>query len=346
MSRSAPHLAIDILTGPPGPASGAHTLGKPTSTIERAGMAPDGPAPPLPAASEPVPDARSHPADPSGAPARTATSRRNPLLALIHDETDHSVLGTVMAGMAGALSHGQLALVLQPLLADTAATRLREFLRRYRPAGVVLLPPLCARDDLVAVCAAAQIPCVRLGVIDGGAGMACDQRRAAGALVAWLIEQGHSRIGFVAGPEGSASAQQRELGYMDAMADNGLDRGPALIVPGDHSFESGIEAGRLLLELSPRPSAIVASNDEMAVGVLHAAAQMGVSVPTELSVAGFDDTPLAARSLPPLTTVHLPWEQMAREAVRQIITGQAVVSALTGFSTRLVVRDSVQPPSP
>lgn len=306
------------------------------SLLERAGIAP---AETLNAAAPHTP----LPNDPPLRTARVPAQRRNPLVALVHDGSAGAILDLVRDGMTAAVADSELALVLQSLPDEGCAPRLREFLRRYRPAGVVLLPPLCEREDLAVVCGVAQVPCVRLGPVSGQPGLACDERRAAADLVAWLVGQGHVRIGLVAGPETSPSARQRELGYLDAMADSGLDRGPALIVPGDDSFESGIEAGRLLLEISPRPTAIVAGNDEMAVGVLHAAAQAGVQVPSQLSVAGFDDTPLAVRALPALTSMRVPWGAMGAEAVRRIAAGAAPVP-MAGFASELVARASVQPP--
>ncbi|MCJ2188510.1 LacI family DNA-binding transcriptional regulator [Novosphingobium beihaiensis] len=277
------------------------------------------------------------------AQARALALQRNFLAALIHDNSDRGVFELVEAGMTEALEGSELALVLQPLPPGDAAARLRSFLDRLRPAGVVLLPPLSEREDLADICAQAQIRCVRLGRVRGENGLACDDRSAMATLVTWLVRIGHSRIGLVGGPESSLTAQQRELGYLDAMADHGLDRGPSLIVSGDNTFESGISAGRLLLEVSPRPTAIVACNDEMANGVLHAAAQAGVSVPGELSVVGFDDTALAARTLPPLTSMHVPWTAIAREAVARIMSGTPQTQTAGGFETDLIIRDSVAP---
>jgi LacI family transcriptional regulator len=101
--------------------------------------------------------------------------------------------------------------------------------------------------------------------------VAANDREAAAAAVGYLIALGHRRIGVVGGPDEAGPAQERELGYLDAMADHDLDRGPALIANGDFSLESGVSAGNLLLEVSPRPTAIFAATDGMAAGVLHAA---------------------------------------------------------------------------
>lgn len=276
------------------------------------------------------------------AQARALALQRNFLVALVHDNSDRGVLELVETGMAEALAGSELALVLQPLVPREAAMRLRAFLDRLRPAGVVLLPPLSEREDLADICAEAQVRCVRLGRVRGEHGLASDDRGAMARLVSWLVRLGHQRIGFVGGPESSLTAQQRELGYLDAMADHGFDRGPSLIVAGDNSFESGISAGRLLLEVSPRPSVIVACNDEMAAGVLSAAAQAGVQVPSALSVVGFDNAPLAARTLPALTSMNVPWAEMAQEAVTRITSDTDERDSIVPFATELVIRDSVE----
>ena len=91
----------------------------------------------------------------------------------------------------------------------------------------------------------------------------------------------------------------------------------SLIAEGNYTFESGIAAAEKLLDLSPRPTAIFASNDEMAAGVVHAARERGIVVPEDLSVIGFDDTPIAAHIWPPLTTVRWPIVSMARSAALQ-----------------------------
>lgn len=277
------------------------------------------------------------------AQARALALQRNFLIALVHDNSDRGVLELVERGMVKALENSEFALVLQPLARHDAAARLRAFLDRLRPTGVILLPPLSEREDIAAACAQAQVRCVRLGRVRGNHGMACDDRSAMARLIGWLVKLGHHRIGLVGGPETSLTAQQRELGYLDAMADHGLDRGPSLIVAGDNSFESGMSSGRLLLEVSPRPTAIIACNDEMAAGVLHAAVQARVAVPSALSVVGFDDAPLASRTLPALTSMKVPWSEMAHDAAASIIAGTPLSEMAPTFDVELIIRDSVEP---
>jgi len=264
------------------------------------------------------------------AQARGLALQRNFLVALVHDGSDLSVTPLIIEGMVEALAGGDYALVVH---AASSLDELKAFLARHRPAGVVLAPPLSEREELAQTCAAARTSCQRLGSGTDSDVPAVDERVAMARLVDWLVAQGHRRIGLVAGPDASLSAQQRELGYLDAMAEHGLDRGPALIEAGDHSFRSGIAAGLLLLEVSPRPTAIIACNDEMALGVLHAAAQSGIAVPDALAVSGFDDTPLAVRALPPLTSVRVPWREMACLAARRLTDpaseGAASVAPIT-----------------
>lgn len=239
-----------------------------------------------------------------------------PVVLLLHDGRNGDVLDLVESGLAAGIEDSHL-IARHRFAPDMTAGAFTRFLERHRPACVVLVPPLSGSEDLATLCTRAHVRCLRLGVTGD---LGCEERRAAAIAVARLVAAGHARIGLVSGAEGSPSAQQRELGYLDAMAEYGLDRGPALIVPGDDTFESGIEAGQLLLEISPRPTAILACNDAMALGVLHAAARSGIAVPEALAVVGFDDTPLARRALPALSSVHVPWERIGREAARRVLS--------------------------
>lgn len=318
----------------------AETPPRTATAIERAGYTPDLPVP-LPRqarsrqARTPPRQGEPAPGDPGRDPHRQVDRT---LIALVHDGRNRDILDAVEAGLGEQLHGGDRLLVLHGLPPGEEAGSLAYFLDRHRPEAVVLMPSLADREDLAALCARAQVGCQRLGSA-GSPG--CDERRAAASAVRQLIALGHARIGLVAGPDGSASARNRELGYLDAMAEHGLDRGPALIVPGDDTFASGIEAGRLLLEISPRPTAILACNDEMAAGVLHAADQAGVAVPAALSVVGFDDTPLARRTLPTLASVSLPWAHVGQDAARRIVTGQPLPGE--GFDAALILRDSLKP---
>ena len=118
---------------------------------------------------------------------------------------------------------------------------------------------------------------------------------------------------------------------------------------GNYTFETGVTAANRLFDLSPRPTAIFASNDEMAAGVVFAARERGITVPDDLSVIGFDDTPIAAHIWPPLTTVRWPIVSMARAAARKlvgdIVGGEAAEPQPSELPSTLVKRASVGPPA-
>jgi LacI family transcriptional regulator len=149
--------------------------------------------------------------------------------------------------------------------------------------------------------------------------VAIDEQAATFEMTMHLIGRGHSRIGFVRGIRGSRVSEEREKGYRAAMAGQGLAIDPAWVVQGEFTFLSGRQCGEQLLAQAPRVTAIFASNDDMAVGVMHAANAAGIRVPDEISIVGFDDTELARFSWPPLTTIRQPLEQMAHTAVEQLI---------------------------
>jgi LacI family transcriptional regulator len=224
----------------------------------------------------------------------------------------------------------------------------RTFLERQRPYGVVILPPLSENDALARLCDELGCRYVRMGsaeLDDADHMVASNDREAVTEAVQFLYTQGHKLIGLIAGPHGFRSAAERRRGFEDALASASLKLPRSLIAQGNYTFESGIAAAEKLLDLSPRPTAIFSSNDEMAAGVIHAARERGIAVPEELSVIGFDDTPIASHIWPPLTTVRWPIVSMARSAALKLLGTQsgagAEVAEPSLFLSRLVKRGSV-----
>jgi LacI family transcriptional regulator len=278
--------------------------------------------------------------------ARALATGRNFLIALVHDGGNPQLALLAQQGVLDALGDSEYALIVRQVDRRGRRQDLRQFLETQRPAGVLLLPGIAEDEAVVQVCRHSGCAYVRMGatMLDEPTRLvASDDRAAAASAIGYLIALGHKRIGIVAGPDEAGPAQQRELGYLDAMADHDLDRGAALIANGDYSFESGVAAGALLLEVSPRPTAIFAANDAMAAGVIHAAKAKGIAVPDDLSVIGFEDTMLAAQLWPPLTTVHVPVAAMARAAAFKLIYPEAAASQPTQFALELVPRASAAP---
>jgi LacI family transcriptional regulator len=172
----------------------------------------------------------------------------------------------------------------------------------------------------------------------------------AGAIAATehLLSLGHRRIGFLAGRPDLESARQREQGYRDALAAAGIAVDPDLIRVGGYELELSEEPARELLTLADRPTAVFAANDLSGIQTLHVAASLGLSVPGELSVIGFDNIPESAVVTPPLTTIDQSIQEMGRQAVEllvELIEGTAPDEPRQiTLPTRLVVRQSTGPP--
>jgi LacI family transcriptional regulator len=176
-----------------------------------------------------------------------------------------------------------------------------------------------------------------------------DNRDGARQATAHLLELGHERIGFVAGPPKLRTSTERLAGHRDALEAAGLALDPSLVAPGHFSEEGGAEATRLLLERDPRVSAIFAANDAMALGALQAITARGLRVPDEVSLVGFDDVSYVRWLDPPLTTVRVPMRELGRRAVTRLLT---FLRDEDGIQARrvnvhpleLVVRQSTAPP--
>lgn len=165
----------------------------------------------------------------------------------------------------------------------------------------------------------------------------------------YLIELGHRRIAMLAGRPDLQSAQLRELGYRQAMADAGIPIDESLIQVGAYDPLVAVEPARQLLTRPDRPTAIFAANDLSAIATVDVARELGLRVPDDLSVVGFDNIPDSALSSPPLTTVDQPIREMGRCAVDvliKLIRDQPVETTHITLATRLVVRQSTRPASP
>lgn len=285
--------------------------------------------------------------------ARALALRRNFLVGLIHDNPNAQMVLNVQQGILDALQGTEFELVVRPVDRRSSAMLddVRGFLERQRLFGVVILPPISENDALARLCEEVGCRYTRMGsaeLDDEDHMVASNDREAVREATAHLIEQGHRLIALVEGPDGFRSAAERRLGFEDALAAAGIKLPRSLIEGGNYTFESGISAANRLLDLSPRPTAIFASNDEMAAGVVHAARHRGVSVPEDLSVIGFDDTAIAAHIWPPLTTVRWPIISMARSAalklVGDIVNPDTETDEPSMFLSTLVRRASVAPP--
>lgn len=190
------------------------------------------------------------------------------------------------------------------------------------PDGVILLPPLCDQPWLLDLLETRGVPHVRLlpgAQPDRGLSMAINDLAAARAMTQHLLDLGHRHIGFIDGPPDHLAASARRTGFAVAMA--GCDGAVASHDAGTFFMASGEAAATRLLSLPRRPTAIFAANDSMAAGAIRAAHSLGLRVPGDVSIAGFDDSALAQLTLPALTTMRQPVRDMARRAVGMLVAG-------------------------
>ncbi|MGI8969071.1 MAG: LacI family DNA-binding transcriptional regulator [Chloroflexota bacterium] len=163
----------------------------------------------------------------------------------------------------------------------------------------------------------------------------------------YLIGLGHRHIAAITGPTHWAASADRLAGYRSALSGAGISIVESLIQEADFRREGGYQAARGVLAHAPRPTALFCFNDHMAVGALRAAWELGIAVPDDLSIIGFDDVQLASAVSPRLTTIRQPLQEMGSVAVSQLyrlLDGLMIESAQVHLSTRIVVRESTAPP--
>jgi LacI family transcriptional regulator len=162
-----------------------------------------------------------------------------------------------------------------------------------------------------------------------------------------LLELGHRRIAYIRGEDDHESTERRYRGYADALLVAGIRPDPALVAPSGFNRQGGAHAATRLLAATPRPTAIVAGADPIALGAIDAARALGLSIPDDVSVVGFDDLPQAAHSDPPLTTVRQPLHDMGRAGTRallSLIANQPLATDGIRLPTTLIVRATTAPP--
>lgn len=281
--------------------------------------------------------------------ARALALRRNFLLGLLHDNPNAQTVLNFQEGVLDAIRDTEFALVVRPVdrHSPDMIEDIRHFLEQQRLYGVLILPPISENDDLAALCREVGCGYVRMGsaALDDAEHMvASNDREMVERAVDYLVEAGHRRIAIIQGPEGFRSAHERREGFLAAMSKHGLKVPEGAMAQGNYRFNSGVAAAESLLDNPDRPTAIFASNDEMAAGALHAARNRGLEVPADLSIVGFDDSPIAAHIWPPMTTVGWPIREMGKAAALKLVAPDDEGAQDFRFPARLVLRHSVGPP--
>jgi LacI family transcriptional regulator len=258
--------------------------------------------------------------------ARSLAGNRSFLVAMLYDNNDNpasTYLAEIQDGVLEACDAHRYNMMVRPLRmrGDDFVRRLDAVISDHHPDGIVLTPPITDYAPLLKRLRERNVPYASVSPMqrNGVIGVTMDEQGAARAIVEHLLALGHRRIAHVIGIADHGASGWRLAGYREAMAAAGLPEDPALVVQGAFTFGSGVAAARELFALEQRPTAVFAANDDMATGVMWAAGEYGLKVPHDLSVCGFDDTPLARQLWPALTTVQQPSREMGKIAATQLL---------------------------
>lgn len=283
--------------------------------------------------------------------ARALARRKSFLIGLVYDNPSPQYVVNMQHGILDALEGSDFQLVLHPCdrTKPDHVARVQSFIQQHKPYGLILPPSVSEDEPLAQALKDADVAYVRIASVsldlpsrmirtldaDGGA--------EAGRHLAAL---GHTRIGHIHGPATFRSTHERRAGFEGALAEAGLKLDPAYAVSGSYTFDGGVIAAEHLLAQTPRPAAIFAGNDEMATGAYVAVRKAGLRIPEDVSIIGFDDTPIAGRLWPPMTTVRLPIREMGQAAAMLLIQTSNGIAAkhLISFSPEIIVRDSTARP--
>ncbi len=273
-----------------------------------------------------------------------------PRIGLLYANPSAGYLGELLLGALEAAGRAGAQLVVERTPLDVEPEALAARIGHAWDA-VIAPPPLSDRADVRAMAHANALPAAFLSAgAEPGAGydVRIDDRAAAREGTAHLIGLGHRAIAFIIGHPNQAVSALRLEGYRDAMREAGLGTRGDWIAQGAFTTRSGVDAAARLLDGDHRPTAVFASNDDMAAGVLAEAARRGLSAPGDLSVMGFDDSPLATTVWPPLTTIEQPVAAMADEAVTWLLAAlprreASLAPSETRLAHRIIVRESTGP---
>ncbi len=284
--------------------------------------------------------------------ARGLATSKSYLIALIYDNASPNYISHLQLGAIDACRDAGYHLVVQPLSLKAEWSRevkiihTRSILDRLPVDGVILTPPLGDSEAVLQTLSELNVKAIRISPSVRGdqpfIGM--DDEMAAYKMTRHLIESGHKKIGFIRGHIDHSATPLRHSGFVRAMDEAGFNVPDKFIVQGDFTFASGAVSARQILNLpnAERPTAIFASNDDMAAAVISVASEIGIKVPRDLSVCGFDDTPLARVIWPALTTIRQPIFKMGYQAAKQLVkhaSEDVEMGQILDFE--IMIRDSV-----
>ncbi|WP_370339593.1 LacI family DNA-binding transcriptional regulator [Parvularcula marina] len=283
--------------------------------------------------------------------ARGLAGGKSLLIGLIYNNPSTNYLGEVLFGAINACGEQGHHLLVEDYLVDYESLSVSALANRFRESGVdglIVVPPCGEVPKIARALKESGVHCVNISGSSSDSDtqfVAINEAGAAGLMTSYLLEKGHRKIGFITGDMTHVSSGERQRGFIETLKANGIKPNPDYIVEGAFTYRSGMEGAQQLLGLKDPPTAIFASNDDMAAGVISAVQQLGLQVPSDISVAGFDDTAIARTIWPGLTTVRQPISEMASQAVTLFSNREAAGDANGSvLDVTLTIRDSVVAP--
>lgn len=258
--------------------------------------------------------------------ARSLAGTRSYLVSLLYDDPDlyenpsSNYIVNIQQGALRVCKSENYDLVIHPCnyMSTNLNAEISTLISHSKIDGFILTPPLADQKSLLSTISKTGTPTVLISpgkIEESQSVVTTNDRDACEEMTSYLVSLGHTRIAFITGNRDHEALERRFSGYKDGLQKAGLTYRKRLVMEGDNSFGSGEECARKLLQSKNPPTAIFACNDDMATGVIRVAHQLGVNIPQELSVAGFDDIPLARQVYPALTTIRQPVRSMAEAAV-------------------------------
>ncbi|MBR0552518.1 LacI family DNA-binding transcriptional regulator [Stakelama marina] len=243
-------------------------------------------------------------------------------IALLYSNPSAGYLSEVLVGSLDQARSSDAQLIVEKCDPGEHEIEVAKHLIKGGIDAIILPSPLCDSQELIAAIRAEDVPPVLIGSgnpADDIDAVCIDEVSAARTMTRHLLSLGHRRIGFIIGNPAQSISAQRLEGYLSALEAAGIPRDDALIAQGMFSYRSGLDAAEKLLEADDPPTAIFASNDDMAAATVAMAHRHHLDVPGDLTVCGFDDTTLATAIWPELTTIRQPIADMARAAIELMV---------------------------
>lgn len=251
------------------------------------------------------------------AAARSLAGGQQCRIALLYANPSAAYLSEFLMGSLAQASLIDAQLIVEQCDLSQHPEELVRRLAGHRVDAVLLPPPLCDDEALLAALHEAGLPMAQIATgqpVPFAHALTIGDEDAAYAMTAHLIALGHRHIGFITGAANQTASASRRAGYDRALVEAGIAVEARLVAAGDFSYRSGLDATEALLQLERRPTAIFASNDDMAAAAVAVAHRHSLDVPGDLSVCGFDDSAMSTTIWPEITTVHQPVAEMARQA--------------------------------